>query len=204
MLYATTTVAQRSNNQVKLLHYALDSFQDARVKLRSGQVYSQKMNYNLVTREMIFEQNGKFLAIAHPEEVDTVYFDSRKFVPVGKAFYEYLGGNTVPLFLEHTCTIKEPGAQTGYGTTNSSATTSISTLLNSGGAYELQLPTDFKVIPGHNYYVRKDGQFIKVNNDSQFIKAFPDKKDIIKNWISANHTSFSKSEDLVMLVQQVQ
>lgn len=206
LLLATSFAAsaQRSANQTALVHYALESFQDATVKSKSGQTSTQKMNYNLVTKEMIFEQNGKFLAVAHPENVDTVSFGTRKFVPGDKMFYEYLAGSTSPLFVEYTCTIKTPGVNTGYGTSNTAAATSYNALLTSGAAYELKLPDEFKVIPGRNYWIRRNGQLTKFSNESQFTKIFADKKDQIKTYLSSNKTSFSKSEDLVPLVQQLQ
>jgi hypothetical protein len=196
--------AQRPSNQTKLVHYALDSFQNATVKLKSGQRYTQKMNYNLVTKEMIFEQNGKYLAVANPASVDTVYFGSRRFVPGEKMFYEYLAGTTAPLLLEYTCTIKTPGANTGYGTSNTAAVTSYNALLTSGAAYELKLPDDFQVIPGRAFIIRRNGESSKFSNESQFTRIFADKKDQIKTFLSEHKTSFSKAEDLIPLVQQLQ
>ena len=204
VIFSAGAYAQRPANQTKLVHYAMDSFQDATVKLKSGQRYTQKMNYNLVTKEMIFEQNGKYLSIANPASVDTVYFGQRKFVPGEKMFYEYLTGTTAPLMIEYTCTIKTPGANTGYGTSNTAAVTSYNALLTSGAAYELKLPDDFQVIPGRMFFIRRNGEFLKFNNESQFTRIFADKKDQVKTFLSANRVSFSKAEDLVPLVQQLQ
>ncbi len=201
---ALSANAQTNDRPVKLVHYALDSFESATVRLKSGQAYSQRINYNLVTKEMIFEQNGKYLAIAHPEEVDTIYLNSRKFVPVDDAFYEWLAGSTYPLFMEHTCTIKEPGANTGFGTTSTTAATAVKALLKDGGAYGLKLPDDYEVVPKRYFYVRKNARYHKVNNDQQIRKLFPDKKQILKDWIRNNNTNFSKEADMILLVQQIQ
>ncbi|MEO6933514.1 MAG: hypothetical protein ABI151_17910, partial [Chitinophagaceae bacterium] len=138
------------------------------------------------------------------QDVDTVTFGTRVFVPVDRAFYEFMGGSVAPFFIQYTATIKEQGAQTGYGTTNTSATTSFSSLLSTGGAYELKLPDEFTVIPGRNYFIRKDGQFQKFTNESQLAKILPEKKDRIKSISSANHTSFSKPGEVAALVQQLQ
>ena len=201
--YILCATAQVSR-PVQLVHYALDSFSAGKVLMKSGSTSEQQLNYNLVTGEMIFQQNGRFMAIASPQEVDTVYVSNRKFVPAGEHFYEWLTGHDPTLFEEYTCSVKEPGAETGFGKTNTSATASMNTLVKSGGAYELKLPDDFKVIPSHNFWIRKDGKLFKVNNAQQMGKAFPDKKDWIGDWMKKNNASFSKQEDLINLVKALQ
>lgn len=196
--------AQTNDKPVRLIHYALDSFINGTVKLKSGEISTQLLNYNLVTKEMIFEKGRAYLAIANPEKVDTIYLKDRKFIPAGDAFYELLGGSTFPLFIEYTCTIKEQGANTGFGTTNTSATTSVKSLMRDGGAYALKLPDEYQIIPGQSFYIRKNSQYYKVNNEQQIIKLFPEKKELIKAWVKNNHTSFSKTRDMLLLAEQIQ
>lgn len=197
--------AQTNDKPVKLVHYVLDSFANGIVKLRSGKVYTQLLNYNLLTKEMIFEsQPGKYLAIAQPEDVDTVVINERKFIPVNNAFYEWLGGTTYPLFVEFAGTIKEQGAQTGFGTTNTSAATSVKSILKDGGAYALKLPDEFQVISRHSFYIRKNEQYHKANNEQQIIRLFPEKKLIIKDWIKNHNTDFSRQNEMIILMQQIQ
>jgi len=201
---ALSVSAQINDKPVKLVHYVLDSFTNGTVKTKSGEVHSQLLNYNLVTQEMIFEQGGKYLAIAYPQEIEMVLINERKFVPVNNAFYEWLGGSTFPLFVEYTCTIKEQGTQTGFGTTHTTASTSFKSLIKDGAAYRLQLPDEFQVIPEFSYYIRKKRQYYKVNNELQITRLFPDKKQVIKDWIKNNHTNFSRPEELILLVEQIQ
>lgn len=196
--------AQSNTKLVKLEHYVMDSFASGKVKLKSGQTTNQLLNYNLITKEMIFEQGGQYLAIAHPEDVDTVFINQRKFVPVNKAFYEWLGGSVYPLFAEYTCTIKEPGVQTGFGTSTTTASVSMKALIREGGAYGLKLPDEFEVIPAQSLYIRKDGKFFKLKNEQQLIKLFPDKKEVMRDWIKNNKTNFSRNEDVALLIQQIQ
>jgi hypothetical protein len=196
--------AQPNAKLVKLDHYVMDSFASGIVKQKSGQVTNQVLNYNLITKEMIFEQGGQYLAIAQPENIDTVFINQRKFVPVENAFYEYLTGSAYPLFAEYTCKVKEPGAQTGFGKSNTTASVSMQSLIRDGGAYGLKLPDEFEVIPGHSLYIRKEGKFFKIKNEQQLIKLFPGKKEMIRDWIKNNKTNFSRNEDVVSLVQQIQ
>jgi len=77
-------------------------------------------------------------------------------------------------------------------------------LENNTGAYKLKLPEGFKVVPVHTYYIRKNGEYFKANNEQQLIKVFPDKKEVIKSLIKNNHTNFSRKEDVVILINQIQ
>ena len=171
--------------------------------MKSGDITEQLVNYNLLTGEMIYQNNGKFLAIANPKDVDTVFIQNRKFVPVNDVFYEWLTGSEPALFEEFTGTIKEPGAETGFGTTNASAASSLNSLVKSGGVYELKLPDQFKVIPSHNYWMRNAGKFYLVNNARQLVKLFPSKKQWIEDWIKANNTNFSKQKDVIALIKSL-
>ena len=115
-----------------------------------------------------------------------------------------LTGTTNPLFIEYTGKIEEPSVSVGYGnaspTTN---TTSYTSLVGSGAVYDIKLPDDFKVIPGYNYWIRVDDRYEKVNTDKQLAKIFPDKKDVIKEFIKTNNINFSAKDDVIRLVQYI-
>lgn len=79
--------------------------------------------------------------------VDTVYLTARKFIPVGNAFYEYLGGSNYPLFIEYTCTVMDQGANSGFGITRTGgAAIPVKSLLKDGGAYKLKLADEYQVV----------------------------------------------------------
>jgi hypothetical protein len=205
VLFIQQLSAQRTDAPVKLEHYALDSFTTGTVRLKNGTTTQQSLNYNLVTKEMIFKQGNGFLAIAQPETVDTIFIGKRKFVWAGKdGFYEWLAGNKYPLFAEYTCTVKEPGTPVGIGTSNTTAATSIKALINIGGAYALKLPDGFEVVPKRTLLVRYDNELHKVKNEQQLSRLFPSKKQIINNWVRQHKTNFSKNDEVALLMEQLQ
>lgn len=205
LLYTIQINAQDINEGVTLSHYVFNEFSSGTVKMKSGEAYNQQLNYNILTGEMIFNNAGKYMAIASPENLDTVYISNRKFVPLNNKFYEVLLNSNTPLLLEFTSTISEPGAATGYGgNSTTKAATSFKSLVNTGGAYELKLPDGFKVKPGYAYWIMKDGELEKVANAKQLIKIFPDKKDVINDAIKKNDLKLSKREDIIMLVKLIE
>ena len=64
LFYVGNSYAQRPTNAVKLVQYVFDSFQPGTIKMKSGDTYKQSLNYNIITNEMIFDNNGKYAAIA--------------------------------------------------------------------------------------------------------------------------------------------
>ncbi len=204
-LFSIQTTAQRPDNVIKLTHYIFNEFTPGVIKMKSGETTSLVLNYNILTHEMVFNNNGKYLAIANPENVDTIYISNRKFVPLNNKFYEVLVNANMPLLLEFTSTIREPGASTGYGGNSpTAAVTSYKSLLSGGGAYELSLPDGYTVIPGYIFWIRKEEKLEKVTNEKQLIKIFPEKKDVINNAIKKNGLKISKREDIIMLVKLIE
>ena len=125
ILYSNNIIAQHVDQGVKLVHYVFNEFNPGTVKMKSGETYNQVLNYNILTGEMIFENEGKYLAIASPENVDTVYINDRKFIPLNNKFYEVLVNSQYLYLLEFTFTITEPGTSIGYGgTSTTTASTS--------------------------------------------------------------------------------
>ena len=197
--------AQQLMKPVAILHYVFDSFQPGKVKMKTGEWFDQKLNYNTVTGEMIFEEKGKYLAIKAPSQVDTVFIAGRKFIPVDKAFYELILKGKYPLFQEFTAKLNEPGASIGYG--NASATTnavSINLLRRNGQAYEMKLPDEYLVVPSFTFWILKDGKYQKAGNAKQLIAVFPAKKQWINDFIKTNNTDFLNRNDVLLLVQQLQ
>ena len=204
MLLLSVTATAQTPRGVTLLHYALDSFTAGTVLLKNGTTTPAVLNYNTLTGEMIFVTNGKYLALAVPQDVDTVFIAQRRFVPVANKFCEWLGGTQPALFKEYTCTVKDPGTNAGFGKTNTTAATSLNTLVRSGGAYELSLPADFELLPATAYYLRSKGKFYKLANAQAASKAIPAKKAVIEEWLKTHPSKFSTQEEVVQFVQAIQ
>lgn len=175
------------------------------VKLKTGAVTAQVLNYNIITNEMIFDNNGKYMAVADPSGVDTITINDRKFIPINGKFYEVLVESKLPLLEEFTAKIIAPGAPVGYGQNSEvAAVTSYKSLLSNGYSYELALPSGFSVKPGYIFWIIKDGQLEKISSSKQLIKIFPEKRDLINETIKKNDLKLSKREDIIMLVRFIE
>lgn len=191
---------------VSLAHYVFPAFTKGAVLKKDGTRTEAMLNYNALSKEIIFETSAdKFLALADPEKTDTVLIAERKFVPVNKEFFELLTPVAVPLYVQYTCSVKEPGTDIGYGMSSSNLPSpAVKSLIKSGGAYSLKLPDGFEASMTEGFLVFKDGKFQKANTAKQLAAALPDKKDQISTLVKKNNTSFTKRKDVIDLVQQLQ
>ncbi|MFT3935884.1 MAG: hypothetical protein QM726_19805 [Chitinophagaceae bacterium] len=198
-------VYAHAQEAVSLSHYVFTQFEPGKVLQKDGSVNETKLNYNVLSKEMIFEAKpNQYLALAEPNKIDTVIIAGRKFVPVNNEFYELLTIQPYPLLLQYTCTIKEPGSDIGYGMSSvTTASPAIKSLIQSGGAYSLKLPDGFQVSTMNNYWVLANGKLQKANNAKQLASALPAVKDKINELAKKNNTNFSKKDDIVKLVSQL-
>lgn len=182
-------------------HYVLPEFAPGIVKMKDGRTEIALMDYNKLTEEMIFEKEGVRLALDSLEAIDTVYIDSRIFIPHQKVFYELLVKGPVSLFMQHKCNLLAAGNPSGYGgTSETGASRNLSSLASSGRAYKLTLPTEYHVTDDSQFWIRKNNRFYRSNTGSQIIKVFPEKEKEIKQFIKENRLDLKDTMDLVALI----
>lgn len=196
--YFTDTQIQAQNDTT---HYVFPEFVAGSVKMKDGLTEVAMMDYNKLTEEMVFEKDGIKLALDSLEAIDTVYIESRIFVPHEKVFYEVIVMGPVSLFIQHKCNLLSAGSPSGYGgTSETGAARSISVLAKSGSAYKLKLPSEYHVTDATQFWIRRKGIFYKANSGPQIIKVFPDKSKEIKQFIKQNKLDLKNIYDLITLV----
>lgn len=180
--------------------YIFPGFMAGKVLLKTGKTEDLRLNYNMITEEMVFENNGQYLAIANIRYIDTVYINERKFIPAGKVFYEMAVNAKIPLFIQHTCTLIPPGKPAGYGaTTETSSVDVLSSLAGSGKVYELTLP-DYRIISSHVFFIKTEGKYVRISNARHVTSVFAEKEAIIKDFVRKNKIDFQDIKDMSDLI----
>jgi len=170
------------------------------VKMKDGRTLTATMNYNMVDEEMIFEQRGVYMALEKPQDVDTVFLQNRKFVPVEKAFYEVLVKSKVILFIQHKSRYTLAGTTTAYGMKSVTlGSTPVMTAQSGNQVRQIDVPDDVTVSPATVYWVMKDNEMHKFNNEKQFLKIFPENEEKLKEYIKSNKLDIKSREDLIKL-----
>lgn len=157
--------------------YLFTEFINAKVLMKNGTSQNAMMNYNIVTEKMVYEKDGKFYDLINPETVDTIFILDKKFTPVGKRYYEFLlKVPQITLFIQHKGELLSAGKPAGYGGTSQlSATTTLSSIELAGGRYNLPLSSDFIVNKTSVYWILKKNELLSFINEKQFLKLFPGK-----------------------------
>lgn len=200
LLVLAALYAQDGEPAQETQHYIFPSFAEGTVKHKSGEVIKALLNYNTVTEEMIFDQNGKKLALDKIENIDTVYIQNRKFVPVSNVFYERATNTINALFIQHKSLFIPPGNNTGFGTSQTAAISNIADLKALGLAYKLKLPDDFKILSKTVYWVKKNNNYYILRTQKNLEDLFPERADAIKKYVKANKINFKKPDDLMKVV----
>lgn len=195
-------LAAQSNSDGSNPQYLFPEFNNSTVLMKNGTSQNARMNYNIVTEKMVYEKDGKLYDLINPETIDTIYILNRKFIPRGKIFYEViLKGTPLTLFIQQKGTLLSAGTPAGYGGTSQvSATKSLSSVELSGGRYNLALPSDFIVNPSPVYWIRKENEMSSFLTEKQFLKIFPDKDKELKSFIKENRLKISNPDQLAKLV----
>jgi hypothetical protein len=194
-LYAQT---EKSNVMAQFL---FPEFSKGLVKLKTGEPISVVMNYNTITEKVVFEQKGTYIDMINNGNVDTVIMQNVKFIPYNKVFLELVLNANIQFFIQNRSSLEDPGRPAPFGgTSQTSSSRTISTLYSDYGKFNLQLPPDFKVNPSPVYWIISNGKMEDFLNEKQFLKLFPEKENLLKDFIKQKHIKMSKREDVIKLL----
>ncbi|HWS00479.1 MAG TPA: hypothetical protein VN249_07670 [Prolixibacteraceae bacterium] len=193
------------NRNTEISHYILPEFREGIVSMKAGGKNVTMLNYNSLTEEMIFDTNGKKLAIDKLDDIDAIYIDERKFIPLQNKFVEILYQNKYEVYAAHKCSWVDPGKPAAYGgTSQTSATTSYTSIIGGGQVYELALPEGITTKPYTEYWLRKDGKLSLFINIRQLSKQFDDKSDIFKKYVKEHKVTYENQDSLIELIKYME
>jgi hypothetical protein len=186
----------------------LPEFTRGVVLMKAGERNEAMLNYNALTEEMIFDNNGQKRAITESEmlRVDTVYIGDRRFVELNGRFVEMAHHSAWDLFIEHKCKVEEAGKPSGYGgTSQTSAATAVSSLYSQGRVvYNLKLPDEYQAKPYRIYLLRKNGEIKKFSSMRELRKLYQDEKDLYKEYVKANPLEYEDQERMIQFIQYLE
>ncbi len=199
-LLLSTTVCLKAQETVTLSHYLFPDFQPGVVLLKNGVRNNAKLNYNAASEEMVFDENGKTLAIGDAvlPQIDTVFVADEKFIRINNKFVRILIDKPeIDLFVEHKCRLIPPGKPAAYGgTSQTSSTTSYSSILSDGRVYDLKLPDDYKIIPYNVFWLNRNGKLQSFSNLGQLKKIYRDKKKLVGDYLKKNEVKLTNEKSV--------
>jgi len=192
-------VSSQTGNSVQLPQFLFSDFTPGTVKQKTGS-QSTTLNYNMVDEEMIFSQKGSYMALTNLDNVESVTIQGRKFIPVGKAFYEVVVDKDIPFYIQHKSKYAQEGTATAYGMTSQvNERTNVTTMKSAGQIRTLQMPDNVKIVPETVYWVKVKGEMKKFTTDRQLLKIFQEKEDDLKKFIKSSAIDLHNREDLIKI-----
>lgn len=196
----TVRVVAQTDQQRALPQFIFDKFTNSIVKMKAGNKYSAKLNYNMVDEEMIFEQNNNYLALNNIKDVDTVIIQNRAFVPVEDVFYEVISSGKADFYIQNKARYSTQGTPTAYGmTSQTNSSIKINTIRGANSFRSLDVPENTTVTSASVNWISMNGIMEKYNSEKGFLKLFPGMENELKGFIKTNKISFKSREDLIKL-----
>ena len=193
-------VYAQTDSAIDLPNFLLPRFTKSVIKLKSGQMNSAILNYNVVDQEMVFRQTENYMVLTNPQLVDTVYMANRTFIPFKTGFYELVMTGTVTLFIQHKSDVESVGTSTGYGATSQTTNATYQRQIYGPiGSVDLRIPDAYKIVDKTEYWVRKENEMRKFSTKRQFLKIFKDKEKELTQFINDNNIKFKEINDIVKL-----
>lgn len=198
------STAYTQSRGIELSHYVMPEFNRSLVLMKDGSTRKVELNYNIVSEEMVFIDNGRKIAIADAEvnRIDTIYLEERKFVVHQGKFVELILKGKVDAFAGYKGKIHPPARPTAYGgTSRSTFSTSYGRLIDDSKIYELELPEGFEVEPITIIYLKKDGVMHEFLNEQQLNRFYSAKRDLIRDYKRNNKVDFRQPETVASLIE---
>lgn len=185
----------------KVPQYLFSAFADGIVVKKNGEKVVARLNYNIVTEEMIFIDNGMFLAMDGNASVDTVYLNNMVFIPAEKAYYELAFKGKIKLFVQFSGSARVEGKDVGYGgTSQTSRVTSYSAVGNGSVMYRMELPENLVIDRNITYFVELDGKMERFIGKRAFLNLFKNHKKELEAFIKEQNTDFENYTDVLTLI----
>jgi hypothetical protein len=177
--------------------FLFPEFSKSKVAMKSGNDLVLIMNYCILNEKMVVLQNGKVYDMLNQTAIDTAYLNNRKFIPVGKVFYEVLAETPFVLFVQHRGDIKQPDKPTPYGGTPG---VTQSSALNGVGVdmyyYRMKDKAPLDIKPEKIYWLKRDDKLTGFKDATQLLKLFPENRNEIRDYIKQNKVKFGNPDNV--------
>lgn len=154
------------------------------------------MNYNIVYRQMIYQQGDNLLALSSEDikKISKIEIDGRTFIPFNNGVCELVSVKPY-IVAEYGSMIKPASVNIGMGATSSTtAAANVSHIISSTGNFQelknLNVPEADLILSYYIYVKDKKGKekLKKIRNIKQLMKALPEQKPAIEKYLSDNKT----------------
>ena len=219
-IIALLAVCATAMAQEKRIYFFAD-FQKTTILYKNGAKNVTNANYDVANRKVMFMQGEQLMELLAPETIDTLYMGGSRWIYKDKQFCEVLDredGNRL-LVGWHITKVHE-GYEGALGSISQAPSRKVQlsdqfgmgTIAGiSGGMYNGSFGVNQNDGNGRNfdvwknknqstYYFTKDGREYGVKGMKSVLKAFPTKKNEIKQYVHDNHIDTLTAEGMLQVI----
>lgn len=184
--------------------YLFEKYTNGMVLLKNKVRIPTSLNYDTANGNIMYIDNGKEMILEEAQGIDTVYIGTAKFIPSGQhGFLEMVPCKNGIVFIKWDLSKQLRGKKGAYGQIiqGSVDVMDVNAIKQQGGAIERNQYIDVYVQQNNNeYWLLRNGKFVKCRNEKSLIKLFPDKMELIKSYIKKHKPEFSKPQQVLDLL----
>ena len=187
--------------------FLFPDYQKGNVYFKNHTVVGSLLNYETVTKEMLFKQNDQVLALGLTQTIDSVVIANRVFVNYEKCeFFEKKSIGNGNIYIQFISTLIPDGKQAGFGGYSQvSNVKSIARMTTTDGGEthqsgELSANERFKAKTHFSFWIKSEGKLIIISSQKQALKAFPNNKQKIQSYFIDHKINFESLDDVTGLL----
>ncbi|MBW6497421.1 MAG: hypothetical protein K0B09_03450 [Bacteroidales bacterium] len=184
---------------------------DAVIVTKDGRTSQAKLNYSMLLDEMHMQTRRGIQAV-ETNNLKNLEIGSATFIHRGEeGYFEVLSEGRFPLLMKRQIRVSAMPVRRGaYGGTDytSAIDLAASIATNSGGDFNREIfldnpsgqEMDITLRYSDYFVIEKSGQLIRLNNQRQLLRDFPEYRNELRDFIRSENINFSNQQDLVKLV----
>ena len=182
-------------------------YEQGTVFLRNNQRVNVKLNYDATNKQMMYQDGGKDMILSNIESIANIRIGTRLFQPLEERFCEVMSIGNKTLLIDWWIENVHVGYKGAYGQVSQVRSHSVQLYSISGHSHEVaNTVSDMDVYKQKNrnvYYFYEKNKQKKFKDKKSLLKVFPQYKEEITKWIDELNTDFTKTEDILVLVEKI-
>jgi hypothetical protein len=166
------------------------------------------LNYDFINKQILFKQGEVVLALGFPETTDSVVIENRTIVNYKQnEFFEKINPGGTVFYIQYDAKLISEGREVAYGgisQVSSAKTINSLSSLDGGQTSQLTHLSDnerFNVRMLLTFCIKQNDRFINVSSRKQIMKAFPDREQQLKDYLSNHKVNFAAIEVIKALLE---
>ncbi len=186
----------------KKRYYFLPEFGEGVLKYVDGTIFKAVLNIDVFKQCVSVINKKDTITISDNNNVDAVLIGKNAFRKIKNFYYQILFENDkLSIGFYKVLKISAESSAGAYGTTtNNAAVSSLNSVSSNNQIENLSTPVKYNFTYEERYCIITPDKNVSALNKKKLLSFYPDKKELIENFIKDKKIDFSKNSDIVPLI----